>query len=93
MDEDLEYWLEDDDDADVDNNLMVGSTLFFSLSCEHIQLWGQYRKKTTDFRPDDWRIMGALPNVKAYTDHPRAIMFKAPEVDPDSPTRKFKDGG
>ena len=47
-------------------------------SMETVQLWGQYRKKTTDFRQDDWRTMGSLPNVNAYTDHPGAVMFKAP---------------
>ena len=35
--------------------------------------------------------MGSLPNVKAYTDHPGAGMFKAPEVDPQAPNLKFKD--
>ena len=35
--------------------------------------------------------MGSLPNVKAYTDHPEAVMFKAPEVDPQAPALKFKD--
>ena len=58
---------------------------------ETVQLWAQYRKKTTDFRPDDWRTMGSLPNVKAYTDHPGAVMFKAPECDPQAPSLKFKD--
>lgn len=93
--EEQEYGHEDDDDDDVDQNLMdyvhKKGKKRVEPSMETVQLWGQYRKKTTDFRPDDWRIMGTLPNVKAYTDHPGAVMFKAPEVDPQAPTLKFKD--
>ena len=96
MDEDGDYDKVDDgsDDED-DSNLMdyVHKKVKKRIepSMETVQLWGQYRKKTTDFRPDDWRIMGGLPNVKSYTDHPAAVMFKAPEVDPQAPTLKFKD--
>ena len=93
-DDDQEYVGEDDDDEE-DTNLMdfVHKKVKKRVepSMETVQLWGQYRKKTTDFRPDDWRIMGALSNVKAYTDHPTAVMFKAPEVDAQAPTLKFKD--
>jgi hypothetical protein len=96
MDEDGDYDKVDDgsDDED-DSNLMdyvhKKAKKRIEPSMETVQLWGQYRKKTTDFRPDDWRIMGGLPNVKSYTDHPAAVMFKAPEVDPQAPTLKFKD--
>ena len=57
---------------------------------ETIQLWAQYRKKTTYFRPDDWRVMGPQANVKFYTNYP-GVMFKAPEADLQAPSLKFKD--
>ena len=55
------------------------------------QLWGQYRKKTNEFRPDDWRKPGSQVNIKAYTEHPEALMFKAPEIDAEAPDLRFKD--
>ena len=85
----------DDSEEEEDANLMdfvhKKSKKRVEPSMETVQLWGQYRKRTSDFRPDDWRTMGGLFNVKAYTDHPLAVMFKAPEVDPQAPNLKFKD--
>jgi hypothetical protein len=95
MDEegDQDYTGDGSDDED-DTNLMdyVHKKVKKKVepSMETVQLWGQYRKKTTDFRPDDWRTMGGLPNVKSYTEHPAAAMFKAPKVDPQAPTLKTK---
>ena len=98
MDEegDQDYTGDGSDDED-DTNLMdyvhkkVKVKKKVEPSMETVQLWGQYRKKTTDFRPDDWRTMGGLPNVKSYTEHPAAVMFKAPKVSPQAPSLKFKD--
>ena len=85
----------DTDEDEEDKNLMdyvhKKTKKKVEPTMETTQLWAQYCKKTTDFRTDDWRIMGSLPNVKAYTDHPGAAMFKAPEVDPQAPNLKFKD--
>ena len=86
---------QDPDDEEDESNLMdivhKKAKKRMNPSMETIQLWAQYRKKTTDFRPDDWRVMGSMANVKSYTDHPGAVMFKAPEVDPQAPNLKFKD--
>ena len=81
----------DDDDKNLMDYVHKKIKKKVEPSMETTQLWAQYCKKTTDFRPDDWRIMGSLPNVKAYTDHPGAGMFKAPEVDPQAPNLMFKD--
>ena len=55
--EDQECVLEDDDEDDEDTNLIdyvhKKGKKRVKPSMESVQLWGQYRKKTTDFRPDD----------------------------------------
>ena len=82
---------DDEDEVNLMDYIHKKSKKRAEPSMDTVKLWGQYRKKTTDFRQDDWRTMGSLPNVNAYTDHPGAVMFKAPEVDAQAPKLKFKD--
>ena len=46
-----------------------------------LQVWAQARKTSTDYGPDEWKVVSLQPYIKKYMLHHEALPFKAHEPD------------
>ena len=82
---------QDDDLAEADLGPPAGSRTRLKPTEDQLQNWLHHIKRTSDFQPDEWKVIGSLPDVKKYTTHPEAAWFAPQEVDPEAPALKYNN--
>ena len=56
-----------------------------------VYLWETSRKVSSDCAPNDWKRLSIKSVVRKYTEHPSAVMFSAPQAEPQLEDLKWAD--